>query len=83
MPVCVFIFSVESILNMFGAFLNVVTWLTILVLDLVLYLFVPVIFTRMSLLCGFPLLGSHGAADLVYPILFFQLSFLANFLFLV
>ena len=80
--VCVY-FSAASILNMLGGFLNVVTWLTLLVLDLVLYLCVPVLFTMLSLFEVFPLLGSHWSEDLVYPLLFFQFSFLAIFLFLV
>ena len=76
----VFIFSVKSILNMLGAFFNVVTWLNLLVLDLVLYLCVPVLSTIMSLFVVFPLLGSHEAGVLVYLLLFFQFSFLAIFL---
>ena len=84
-PVCVyvFVFYAASILNMLGVFFNVVTWLTILVLELVLYLCVPVIFTLVSLFAVYPLLVSHWAAALLYPILFFQISFLAIFLFLV
>ena len=53
MLICVFYFSSTSIKNMLGPFLNVVTWLTLLVLDLILYLCVPVLFTLMSLFCGF------------------------------
>ena len=36
-----------------GAFLNVVTWLTLLVIDLILYLCLPVLYMLMSLFCGF------------------------------
>ena len=82
MCVCVFV-SAASMLNMLGEFLNVITWLTLLVLYLVLYLCVPVIFTMVSLFEVSPLLGSYWAEDLVYPLLFFQFSFLAIFLFLV
>ena len=65
-PICVYNVSVVSILNILGVFLNVVTWLTLLVLDLVLYLCVPVPAILMSL---FPLQGSHGAVVLTYPFL--------------
>ena len=47
------IFSATSILNIFGAFLNIVTWLTILVLDLVLFLCFPFLSIMISFLCGF------------------------------
>ena len=73
-PICVFIVSATSILNILGAFLNVFTWLNILVLDLVLYLCVPVLSILMSLLAVFTLPGSHGSAALVYPF-YFQFSF--------
>ena len=68
-----FIFYAVSVLNMLGEFFNVVTWLTLLVLDLVLYLCVPVIYTIIPLFENFTLLGLHGAAVVVYPLLFFQL----------
>ena len=44
--VCVFVAPTGNIL---GEFLKVVTWLTLLVLDLVLYLYVLVLSTLMSL----------------------------------
>ena len=44
MPICIFIVSSASILNILGEFFNVVTWLTLLVLDLVLYLWITVSF---------------------------------------
>ena len=50
MPMCVVIFSAVSILNILGADLNVVTWLTLLVLELVLYLCGQFISIIMSLL---------------------------------
>ena len=76
MPMCIFIISAASILNMLGAFLNVVTWLTLLVLYLVLYLCVPVFFTLMSLFCGFFTSGiTWGCGSIVsafiFPILIF------------
>ena len=46
---CVFIFSVASTGNILGAFLKFVTWLTLLVLDMILYLFVLVLSNTMSL----------------------------------
>ena len=46
---CVFIFSVASTRNILGAFLKVVTLLTLLVIDLVIYLCVLVISTLISL----------------------------------
>ena len=52
MPIGVVIISSASTLNMLGAVLNVFTWLTFLVLDLVLYLCVMVIYTLMSLFDG-------------------------------
>ena len=76
---CAFIFSDVSISNMLGAFLNFVTWLNLLMLDLVLYLCVLVISAIVQFLEFTPLLGSHGAAVLVCPFLFFQFLFLANF----
>ena len=47
MPMCFFIFPDASTLNMLSVFLNIVTWLTLLVIDLVLYLGVPVLSTLM------------------------------------
>ena len=52
-----FYFSTVSIVNMLGAFLNVFTWLNLLVIDLVLYLCVTFLFTLMSLFCG---LSTYG-----------------------
>ena len=46
---CVFIFYVASTGNILGALLKVVTWLNLLVLDLVLYLCVLVISTLISI----------------------------------
>ena len=83
MPICVFIVSDVSILNFLGTFLNVVTRLALLVLDLVLYLCVLNIFILMSLFAIISLLGSHEAAFLVYPLFFLQFSFLAIFQFFV
>ena len=57
MPICVAIFSAAYILNILGAVLNVVTWLTLLVLDLVLYLCGPFLSIIMSLFCGFSTSG--------------------------
>ena len=64
---------------MLGAFLKVFTWLTLLVLDLVLYLCVIVLATLVLLLVFSPLLGSHGADNLMYPIFSPQFPVLANF----
>ena len=52
-PMCVDIFSAASVLKILGAVLNVVTWLTILVLDLVLYLCGPFLSIIMSLFAFF------------------------------
>ena len=46
-PICFFILPDASTLNMLSVFLNIVTWLTLLVIDLVLYLGVPVLSTLM------------------------------------
>ena len=54
---CVFIFSVASTWNILGTFLKVVTWLTLLVLYLVLYLCVLIISTLMS---PFSVLSTSG-----------------------
>ena len=64
-----FNFSVGFIRNCLGAFLNVVTWLTLLVLDMVLYLCVLSHSTLVPVFGFFPpLMGYHGAVLLVYPI---------------
>ena len=65
-----------SILNMLGAFLNVVTWLTLLVIDLVLYLCVPVLYTIMSLFgvsstSGITWFCGSGVSAFIFPILIF------------
>ena len=46
---CVFICSVASTENILGTLLKVVTWLTILVIGLILYLYVMVLSTLISL----------------------------------
>ena len=79
---CVFIFSVASTRNILGAFLKVVTLLTLLVIDLVIYLCVLVISTLISLFGFSKLMGPHVAVIRVYPILFSQFPFLVIFLFL-
>ena len=48
-PMCFFIFPDASTLNMLSVFLNIVTWLTLLVLDLVLYFCVLVLYNLISL----------------------------------
>ena len=80
---CVVIFSATSILNILGTVLNVVTWLTLLVLDPVLYLFGMFLFNTMSFHCVFPLLGSHVVVPLVYSLFPLKLSFLVIFNFLI
>ena len=65
-----------------GAFLNMVTWLTILVLDLVLYLYVLCLSTLVPVFGMFILLESCGAVFLVYPLWLCQFTFLTFFLFL-
>ena len=74
---------------MLGAFLNVVTWLTLLVLDLVLYLCVSVLFTMMYLFCNFSTSGvvwgcGSNISAWVIPILLFGIfpifGVTANFL---
>ena len=59
-------FSITYILNILGAVLNFSTWLTLLVLDLVLYFCEPFLSIIMSLLCSFSLLVSRGVALLLY-----------------
>ena len=59
-----------------------VTWLNLLVIDMVLYLFVIVISTMVPVFGIFPLLVSRGGVLMVYPILLCQFSFLTFFLFL-
>ena len=73
---CVF-FSAASILNMLCAFLNVVTWLTLLVLDLVLYLCVPVIYTLMHIFGIYSTSGitwgcGSDVPTFIFPILIFD-----------
>ena len=70
-------FSAASILNMLGDFFNVVTWLTLLVLDLVLYLCVPVLYNLMSLFFGLSTSGitwgcGSGVPDFIFPVLIFE-----------
>ena len=72
--------SVTSILKIVDEFLNVVTWLT---LDLVLYLCVPLLAVIMSFFPVFSPQISNGAVVLMYPILSFQIPFLAIYQFLV
>ena len=67
MSLCAVIFSAASILNILGVVLNVVIWLTLLVLDLVLYLCGPFLSIMLSISAVFPLSGSHGVALLVNP----------------
>ena len=75
-PICVVDVSFISFLNIWDVFFKVVTRFT---LDLVLYLCVPFLALMMTLFhCFFPL-WSHGAVVLVYPLLFFQISFLVLF----
>ena len=52
-----FYFSTVSIVNMLGAFLNVFTWLNLLVIDLVVYLCVLVLATMMPFFSYFPSSG--------------------------
>ena len=79
MPIFVFNVSTVSILNIFGVFLNVVIWLTLLVLDLVLYLCVPVLAIPMSRFSSFSISGiKWGCGSCVSPLVF-QISFLAIF----
>ena len=54
--------------------LKVLTWLTLLVIDLVLYLCVLVLYTMVSIFF-FQLMGSHGAALLVHSLLFLIILF--------
>ena len=51
-----------------GVFLNVVIWLTVLVLDMVLYLCVLDLSTLVPVFGIFSLLGSHGDMLLVYTL---------------
>ena len=71
-----FIFPVASILNILGAFLKVLTWLTLLVLDLVLYLCVIVLSTMISLFGVFSTYGitwgfTSGAFSFIISIFIF------------
>ena len=75
-PLCSRIVSGGSIENNLGGFLNVVTWLTILVLDMLLYFCGLVISTMAPVFGIFPLLVSHGAVIMVYPLWLYQFSFL-------
>ena len=81
MPICFIIISAASILNILGAVLNVSIWLTLFVIDLVLYLCGPFIYILMPSFGGFPLLGSYGVTLLVYPLFFFNSNFWPFFIF--
>ena len=81
MPMCVVIFSTASILNILSAVLNVVTWLTFLVLDMVLYLCGPFMYILMSFICRFS--TSRITQDCASGVsaFFLQLSFWQIFIF--
>ena len=81
MLICVFIVSVASILNILGAVLNVVTWLTLLVLELVLYLCGPLMSILMSFIFGFSTSGITWGCASGVSAFFLQFSFLITFLF--
>ena len=81
MPICFIIISAASILNILGAVLNVSIWLTLFVIDLVLYLCVPFMCIMMSLICVFTLLESPEVALLVCQLFFFNSHFWKNFIF--
>ena len=71
---CIFIFSVASTGNILGAFLKMVTWLTLLVLDLVLYLCVLVLSNLISLFGVFSTseitrVCASGVPAFIFPIL--------------
>ena len=71
-----FIFSSASILNMLGAFLNVVVLLILLVIGLDLYLCVPVFSILVSLFGGFSNSGikwfcASGVFTFIFSILIF------------
>ena len=72
---CSFIFSVASTGKVLGEFLKAVTWLNLLVLDLVSYLCVLVISTMRLIFGVFKLLVSHKDALLVYLLLLSQFHF--------
>ena len=61
-------FSIGSIGKSLGGFLNVVTWLTLLIIDMVLYLCVLRLSTLVTVFGIFPLLGSHEDVLLVHPL---------------
>ena len=79
MPICVVIFYSASILNILVAFFNIFTWLTLLVLDLALYLSGPFISILMSLLCSISTSGiTWGCTYGVYAF-FLSILIFGNF----
>ena len=80
-PMCVIIFSVASTWNILGEFSKVITWLILLVLDLVLYLFVMVISTLVSIFGVLSTSGitwgfTYGVFTFIFPIFIFgKISF--------
>ena len=83
MHIWVVIFSTASILNILGAVLNVVRWLTLLVLDLVLYLCGPLMSILMSFIFGFSTSGITWGCASGVSAFFLQFSFLITFHFFV
>ena len=77
MPFYVFFpFSIPLTGNILGAFSKVVTWLTLFVIDMVLYLCVLIIYTMMSFLCvlsnsDFTWVCASGVSALIVPIFVF------------
>ena len=78
----VFIFFAASILNMLGAFLKVVTWLNLLVIDLVFYLFVLILSTLMTLFVLFSTSGITWGCGSVVSAFIFPILIFGIFLFL-
>ena len=74
MPICVVMFYSAFILNIMVAFLNIFTWLTLLVLDLALYLSGTFISILMSLLCSISTSGITWVCT--YGVSAFSLSIL-------
>ena len=79
--VCIYFFA-ASILNMLGAFLKVVTWLNLLVIDLVFYLFVLILSTLMTLYVLFSTSGITWGCGSVVSAFIFPILIFGIFLFL-
>ena len=81
MPLCVVIFSAAYLLNILGEFLNVITWFTLLVLELILYLCGLFLSIPMSIFRSFPTSEITWGCASGVSAFFFNYHFWQSFIF--